>query len=201
MKSLVSVLTSVVLSVGIVLGLTHWYPVSFTSIRAATYKVSGDLGHCSGVMIAENQFLTAAHCDMPNMKIDGKSAVVLKKDEKLDLMLLVVQKGCPCVPVAKNDPGTDTKVYVIGYPLYMGQTLTEGRLQPLFKDSPFRQFSAPTIFGNSGGPVIAMVNGRFQVVGVVSAIAGDVLYGMFPYVVPHLAIAASTDSINKFLDS
>lgn len=200
-KFLAAVVSSCVLSLSLFLGLEHWYPVDYSSVRNATYELRGAMGTCSGVMISPNLFLTAAHCEQDNMKIGDKPAAVLKKDEARDLMLLAVKMDCPCVPVAGSSPRVDTKLIVVGFPMHLGvQYLTEGRLQGLIPGYiNFMAISAPVVFGNSGGPVVAVVNGEFKVIGIVSALAaGQVGFG-FPYFVYHMGIVASTDSINTFL--
>lgn len=203
LKALSQTLLSVALSVAVILGLIHSVgPVKtdFSTLRQATWQLTGDMGSCSGVMIKENLFLTAAHCEQPNMKIDGQEAITIKKDEDRDLLLLFVYKKCPCVPVAKVPPSLDSKVFVIGYPLAMGQYITEGRYQGLYKRNiAFMTHTAPTVFGNSGGPVVAVIDGQFQVVGIVSAVAAYADVFGVPIVVYHMSIAASTYSINAFL--
>lgn len=198
-------LVSVVLSTIVMLGLVHTTPKAYSDLsllREATWQMFIEGGTCSGVMIAPKLYLTAAHCQGTNMNVEGVPATLVKVDKDKDLMLLEVDLGCPCIPVAAVDPAIDTPIMVIGFPLGVGEYLTEGRLQG-FLNSPIghlRHISAPIIFGNSGGPVIAMVDGRYVVVGIISAVHGDVLYGLIPYVVPHLSIAVSVETINKFLN-
>lgn len=176
---------------------------TFAQLRQATYQLIGDEGSCSAVLIAPEKALTAAHCDQTNLKINGKSAILIKKNETADLMLLFVDNlECPCVPIASSFPALDTFVATIGYPLGLGQVLTEGRVQDLTIDVPEAAhvflITSPVVFGNSGGPVFAKENGEYRVVGILSGVAVASLGG-FPNLVTHLAFAVRTDVIQGFL--
>lgn len=179
----------------------------FSQLRAAVHKldIGEDLGTCSGTMIAPRHYLTAAHCivEGQSLKVDGRQATLLKKSEETDLALLDVAIDCPCVPVASERPGVDTPVVVIGYPLGIGQYLTEGRIMPVLNVpdelAHLMGISAAVAPGNSGGPVFALVNGEYLVVGVVHAVGVASLGGFIPNLVPHLAIAISTEAVAAFL--
>jgi S1-C subfamily serine protease len=207
-KALSQVTISVVLSVAVILGLVHSVPkaqvapikqLNISDMRAFTWQMFTDQGTCSGAMIAPNKYLTNAHCYGENMQVDGKTAVVIKKDEDKDLMLLLVDKECPCVPVATSDLPIDTPIYVIGFPLGISEYITEGRLQNFapFPYNHLRLVSAPIIFGNSGGPVVAVVDGKYQLVGTATAVL--VIGGFLP--VPHLGVVTTTKAVNDFLDT
>lgn len=177
---------------------------TFSQLRQATYQLIGDEATCSAVVIAPEKVLTAAHCDQPGMKVDGKPATSIRKNETADLMLLFVDGlGCPCVPVAKELPKVDQRVFTIGFPLGLGKVMTEGRMQELTNPNPefahYMLVTSPVVFGNSGGPVFAMNEQyEYRVVGVVSALAVASL-GFIPNIVPHLGFAVNTDVINGFL--
>lgn len=183
----------------------------FSYLRDATWELTSDEGSCSAVVIKENMALTAAHCDGLNMKIAGIPAVMVKKSAEADLMLLYVDGlPCPCVPVSLENPEQDTVVATIGFPLGLGEVLTEGRVQgpvPMEEDMPeelkvrlahLTIVTSPVIFGNSGGPVFALIDGEYRVVGIVSAVAIAAL-GFLPNVIPHLAFVVSTPTIKEFV--
>lgn len=217
MKYLLSIVVSVVLSTSLVLGLVHvvppvqqhidvvvTQPVSmedFTTIRQATLVWHGDLGQCSGVMVADGYMLTAAHCDQEGMKVDGQDVIKVKKDVTRDLMLLRVVPGCPCVSIAGADPLPDMKVVIIGFPAYKDlgvQFLTEGRWQGYLTfdkemDIPYGYFAATSAagwFGNSGGGIFAKnSNGEYVLVGIVS----------FMLAAPTMTGVSTPESIQDFL--
>lgn len=206
MKTLLSVLVSVVLSVSAMLGLLHSTPKAneFTALRQATWqtemKVEGvTLGSCSAVLIQPHILLSAAHCNVGEAYIGKEKLVVLKEDKSVDLLLLYSRSIVDgAIPIAGVDAPLDTHVVVVGYPLGEGQVVTEGVVQKVTMDEiPTSVFlmTAPTIFGNSGGPVFAKVHGRYMVVGITDAVS--VVYGMVP--IPHLAFAVRAAVINEFL--
>lgn len=172
--------------------------MQYDALRAATWQITIDeRGTCSGVFIAPHHLLTAAHCKGDKMSVGGQPAMVVKVDEDKDLMLLLTVVDGPVVRVANSEPVVDTEVVVVGYPLGLAQYLTEGRLQGPILDSRApagrMAISAPGSFGNSGGPVVAFINGVPRVIGIVSAGA----FGMG--LSTHLIIAINTSSLKEFL--
>ena len=204
LKFLAGVVVSVVLSVSSVLGLIHGVsPVkeSVATLRQATWLVKGEFGTCSGVLIAPKRLLTAAHCEQPVMTVGGEEARVLARNAATDLLLLEVNVRGVYFPVYLANLPEDVAVKVVGFPLNRGvQYLTDGTTQG---DVPGYEFytaiSAPVMFGNSGGPVFAKVNGVWMVVGIVSAVASGTMGGMFPFVVPHMGLMVNGKAIGSFL--
>lgn len=91
-------------------------------------------------------------------ELDGTIDRVSKGDD-----LAVVKVAAPLPPLAKavDAPGVGDPVLVVGAPLGLGGTVSNGIVSAL-RDG-YIQFSAPIGPGNSGGPV---VNLRGQVIGV-----------------------------------
>ena len=78
-----------------------------------------------------------------------------------DLVLLTVAASLAPLEKAASDPAVGDPVLVVGAPLGLGGTVSNG-IVSAFRDG-YIQFSAPIGPGNSGGPV---VNQRGQVIGV-----------------------------------
>lgn len=186
----------------------------YSSIRNATYPVfvqdeTGDtIGSGSGVMIAPTIMLTAAHIvadsapEQIKIGIDNVSVVTVTLDTKLDLAVLRVQLGCPCVPVSKTIPAIDTKVVTIGYPLYPlmngVQYATNGLIQGVVGHGLY--ISSPIMSGNSGGGIfVNFPHVGWRLVGVAQKIATVCMTAFSCAAVSHLAVAVDTKTIQDFL--
>src|SRR3990167_10317002 len=79
----------------------------YSQIRAATRLLYIDgVGNGSGVMIAPNRMLTAGHVaaqdsDFSPLMLGTKRVNILRVNQELDLALLEVDNGCPCVPLGR----------------------------------------------------------------------------------------------------
>jgi S1-C subfamily serine protease len=163
-------------------------------------------GTCSGVMVAPATVLTAAHCvpnDIKVIKVKGLAVEQAVSNSEADIAILTVPGlKCPCASVATQRPRVDTELVAIGYPMRMAEYLTEGRLMgniidpqaPDLVRAHFMATSIPLAFGNSGGPVFARIDGKWQVVGVVSGVRNADFSPIW-----HLSIVVSTETINAFL--
>jgi S1-C subfamily serine protease len=207
MKYFLSVVSSVVLSTAVLLGLVHSVgpAVQDTSVlRSAAHTLEvvmpQGIASCSAVSIAPSLLLTAAHCDGYAIRIDGKEAKVLKIDQTHDLMLLYAPIACPCVPVSSQPAVKGTELVTVGYPygLFVGfvQTLTKGVVQGFVRGvkeyetdrfTGFMMATLPIAGGNSGGGIFAMFNGKWYVVSIVSMGADGI------------SISPSTEMVQEFV--
>lgn len=174
--------------------------IRFLEIETDTRK-----GSCSGVAISDKLVLTAAHCiNHPVLKsvtVDGKPAKVLRFDESQDIALLEVAEGhCPCSPLAAESPDRDQRVIAIGWPLGKAQVATEGRYQGLVdNDGRYTTLSTTNlVFGNSGGGLFAFNYGRWELVGITTAMSGADL-GFFGIPVFYMALSTPIENIRHFL--
>lgn len=188
MKLLLSFLTSICLLAGCAT-VSPTPNKEFETLRQATWRVeimSGkyEAGSCSGVFIAPEKMLTAAHCDSYGtdgwIRVAGKKAVVLKKDEAKDLMLLYVPLRSKTVAVSERLAVLDESVVVVGFPLGIGPIITEGRSQGVLfipeagGPERFLAVSAPISGGSSGGPVFIKTDKGYKVAGIASRGGGTV---------------------------
>lgn len=167
-------------------------------MRGATRQLEavtpeGPVGYCSGVMVTQEYFITAAHCDLTGeaeMQVGGKTAIRLRKNEETDVMVMHVPAGCPCVPHVASVITPDEKVYAVGYPVSEDftpdvQVLTEGLIMGV-NNSGYLLFTAPVTWGNSGGPVFVIHHGAPVIVAIVSHGTVVPLGGFIPVIVGHL---------------
>ena len=212
MKFLLSIFLSVVLAVSATLALIHVAPQpveSYATLRAATYRIEGEYSHCSAVMVKPGVLLTAAHCENSAKKLSGSNLPVkfLRKDEKRDLMLLQVAKGCPCVEITFDKYFQDEDVVVVGYPEASGiQIVSFGKIQGAMDfskiNAPYIGFAmqtAPISLGSSGGPVFVKRDGQWFVGGIVSFGTIGSYQGMYPYLVSHLGFVSTPQSLHNFI--
>src|ERR1700674_721541 len=138
---------------------------TFHEARGAVHIFTNKTGSCSASVIAPNLILTAGHCVMDNALIIVNYAPVhaklVAKSDVDDLSLYSADVACPCLALADSDAEQDEPIAVIGYPVGRNigfvQFITYGFAQGL-NDKELTH-SAPTVPGNSGGPVIALRNG------------------------------------------
>jgi uncharacterized protein YkwD len=115
-------------------------------------------------VVNEVTHVSARFSDGEEFEVSG----LLDKDEKRDLALIRVKVfGRPQLTVVGDDPQVGSRAYVIGAPLGLEFSITEGLLSQIQHIDNVKQyqFSSPVSPGNSGGPLLN-VNG--EVIGVVS---------------------------------
>lgn len=84
---------------------------------------------CSGVVYDDYLVLTAAHCGEANIKVNGKEARVVKRDVKLDLMLLSTENLGEYTKLKFDEkPQVFDEVFYVGNPIGHRNTLSVGRI-------------------------------------------------------------------------
>lgn len=172
-------------------------------------------GSGSGFWLNETTFMTACHV------VNGSELVyvtdvnlqyivyldVTACDEELDLALLKYTYPEPIEfnikqTVIGDYPNRGKAVYSPGYPLGGTMLITyghwQGGMHPL--DPSFDSFvTLPTTFGDSGSPVLALIDGVVNIVGI--RVRGRfITESNYRVYLPHIAIAVDPNIIRKFLD-
>lgn len=192
-----------------------------------------ELPGCTGVVLKNDGqnvvVLTAAHCVLhfrvePRTNPEVYNPVPIQADlnaktgrclgtvaavaHERDLAVVTAAKcklPTATAVLAKSLPKLGETIYAIGHPLILNYVLTKGIMsRPIvsIEGTKFMVISAPIIYGNSGGPV---VNGKGEVVGVVTNVVSARVRleggSSLPIraAVPHLGLAVPLDEIKQFL--
>jgi len=78
--------------------------------------------------------------------------------------------SAPPLVFSTADPEIGQTVYGAGYPMILGLTFVDGHWQNMFanpqKEGTITMVTAPAVFGDSGSPLMAIIDGEVVVVGV-----------------------------------
>ena len=179
----------------------------YSQIRAATRLLYIDgVGNGSGVMIAPNRMLTAGHVaaqdsDFSPLMLGTKRINILRVNQELDLALLEVDNGCPCVPLGTL-PRVDSDLVLVGFPTndtLRTQILTLGQYQGITTPTNLVVSTSPGAPGNSGGGLFYQRDGKWYLVGILIQGAGTTIFGMYPQMIFHLTMSVHPDTIREFL--
>jgi len=188
----------------VLLGLLVSQPVwagEFNAIRGPVVQILGDRGSCSAVALSPTRLLTAKHClengfdSTFEVQPGGLTARVKYISAITDLALLELKAGKlkHTISVCAREPQIDDRTWLVGYPLGIGNVVTEGLLQGLYDG--YYLSTAPGIFGNSGGGLFVKQDGTFCLIGIASY--GASAKNQFVF---HLLFSVSWGEIKKFLD-
>lgn len=194
------------------------------TMAMATVLVQAETGTGSGVVFGDNLVLTAAHvlafreqhvCDdgtpcnslviepvaILKQEANGdlylSQTTLLKLDEELDLAVLKLDLAYPYAKatIASAGPRLYQKCWISGHPHGVTDPfVTEGRVQDLWLEG-FLAYSAPTTFGNSGGPVWIREGDKFVVVSVVQRVFVE----GFGIAVNHMGLGAQPSAVREFV--
>lgn len=153
-----------------------------SSIVKITEETQGEpTGECTGIVLAPNRVLTAAHCMGEAMQADGQTAIVLKSDVFYDLAWLNVVTIRPVMPLAEGTVVRGEYVSAFGYAwgwdhltmLVCRVVLVDFSPNPKMAVGIFTQ--GGYIPGMSGGPV---VNQDGELVGIVQQTNEGIGFGV-----------------------
>lgn len=158
MRALITLLLVATLITSPVLA-SDWNPIATKAMKSIALLQGSDATCTAFVIDAKREYvLTAAHCDMKDMVVDGIPTKVISKDVKRDLLVLEV-KGIdrPALRLSRENPKVGDEVGSFGF----GYNFTH----PLFRTThisatDIEEFPGKILTdtdfvpGLSGGPVI-----------------------------------------------
>ncbi len=160
-------------------------PSLYENMVNASVKLYNDFGGGSGVFIADNVILTAAHVlkDEDSYKIELRGGTVLESsdfyiDTEEDVGFIFIDANEICIAKVERFPvAIGDTVYLVGVPhnKFYKFTLTKGILSHLDRDLPewgwkdLLQADAEGGYGSSGGPLYDSVG---HVIGIYVGHAG-----------------------------
>ncbi len=138
----------------------------------AILPIATDNGsHASGVVIARNKVLTAAHAVKGAgrffVKVDEgfQLANLILIDHQSDLAVLSVDtKNITPIPFTQAEPNHQQAVWAVGFPRAQGITTSSGVFQR--NRSGALHTSAPIDSGQSGGGLLTCYQGNYQLLGM-----------------------------------
>ena len=174
-----------------------------TLLASVVRVATGDGGDASGVVIAHNHVLTAAHvvvgAQQALVMVDGgyREAHVLAIDEPADLALLSVRTSAlQPLRLAQTGLSAYEPVWAIGFPLALEQKTTRGLFNSISNGRLYA--SAPIQAGNSGGGLLRCAQGRFELAGIIRGYGAQWLGGKLVSL-PDLSIATPAERIEPFV--
>lgn len=156
-------------------------PLRPSVVTVVTYNLDGEVAglgsgffiSSSGILVTNYHVLDGAYrADVKTL--DGREypiVAVVAKNQQVDLIKVRVnipRNRVTLLPLAKQEPVLADRVVVIGSPLGLDQTVSEGIISAVRETPAFGrvfQLTAPISQGSSGSPVL---NHQGEVVGVVS---------------------------------
>jgi len=170
-------------------------------VRVANFAADG--GDGSGVVIAPNVVLTAAHvldheeAGLVYIGEQYKKAVVLGRDARADLALLMVgTENIEPIPLSRRGLHENEEVWAVGYPLALSQSTTQGEFLRYRNGGLLT--SASIDAGSSGGGLLHCENGQVRVAGMIRSYMAYYHNGV-PVRLPERSIAVPAAAIEAFV--
>ncbi len=138
-------------------------------------RISGDNTEGSGVIVAPDRVITAAHVvtsiRTPMVDINGvrRPANILLINEAKDFALLEVSTGGQrAIPLRSQPMRISDAVWAVGFPLGGDQVVNEGEFEGVIEDGTLHT-TASVDHGQSGGGLISCEDGRHVLAGMTTA--------------------------------
>ena len=189
------------------------------------WQVGTSAGSGSGFFLDDDTFITACHVVREGTFNTEGNLIVLIRNQRDTRVIQMTLQECwgdedvavltptehkhsdkvttSPTPLALEVPRQGKVVYGVGYPLGMPLTATLGHIQNKLELGPKKiswLVTTNTIMGDSGSPVLALIDGKVQVVGLRSAIR-VIPQGMgLRAFLPHLTIMVPAFVIQQVID-
>lgn len=170
-------------------------------VRVANISTGG--GDGSGVVIAPNIVLTAAHVledstvGLVYIGSQYKEATIIGRDTYSDLALLMVGTE-NLEPIQISDRGlvSNESVWAVGFPLALDQATTTGEFFRYRNGGLLT--SAGIDAGSSGGGLLHCEHGQFKLAGMIRSYLARMQQGE-AVAIPHRSISVPADAIEAFM--
>jgi len=176
------------------------------SALEAILPVATDHGsHASGVVVAPNRVLTAAHAlnggQQYFVRIDGgfRKARLIMKSTAHDLAVLAVETDAITpLPIRVAEPSESQTVWAVGFPRAQGKTTSSGVFQRNRQGA--LHTSAPIDSGQSGGGLLSCESGHYELLGMLRGY-GAYLSGDRYVKLQNHSVAVAATTIHQFVSS
>ena len=169
-----------------------------TSLQAVLAVAAEDGSYASGVVVARNRVLTAAHAISPGTRVfvgvrsQYRRARVISVDTENDLAVLSVDTGS-IIPlsIAAKEPRLSEPVWAVGFPRAQAKTTSFGVFQKKMQGA--LHTSAPIDSGQSGGGLLSCEAGRYSLAGMLRGYGAYYRGGEYVKLQNHsVSVAATT---------
>jgi len=172
----------------------------------AILPVATDHGsHASGVVVAPNRVLTAAHAlnggQQYFVRIDGgfRKARLIMKNAAHDLAVLDVNTdSIKPLPISAAEPSASQMVWAVGFPRAQGKTTSSGVFQKNRQGA--LHTSAPIDSGQSGGGLLSCERGHYELLGMLRGY-GAYLSGNRYVKLQNHSVAVAATTIHRFVSA
>ncbi len=176
------------------------------SALQAILPVATDHGsHASGVVVAPNRVLTAAHAlnggQQYFVRIDGgfRKARLVMKNLAHDLAVLEVNTDAiKPLPISVVEPSASQTVWAVGFPRAQGKTTSSGVFQKNRQGA--LHTSAPIDSGQSGGGLLSCERGHYELLGMLRGY-GAYLSGNRYVKLQNHSVAVAATTIHRFVSA
>lgn len=172
----------------------------------AILPVATDHGsHASGVVVAPDRVLTAAHAlnggQQYFVRVNGgfRKARLIFKSSAHDLAILKVETdNIKPLPLSAAEPSASQTVWAVGFPRAQGKTTSSGVFQRNRQGA--LHTSAPIDSGQSGGGLLSCEQGHYELMGMLRGY-GAYLSGDRYVKLQNHSVAVAATTINQFVNA
>lgn len=176
------------------------------ALESVVRVMSDDGSHASGVVVAHDRVLTAAHAlderYQSYVLIHGQRHVahIMSIDRAKDLAVLQVNTGhIKPIEIGHTSLDASAKVWAVGFPRAESKTTSSGSFKVKAATDGALHTTAPIDSGQSGGGLISCEEGRHVLAGMLRGFAAYVSGDSYVKIKNHSVSVASAD-IRSFIE-